>query len=302
LAVHFGFLRTLEDLRCFEIFPEQRRRSYWSVHVQAWRQSGLTRTEYCREHRLTKDTFDRWLTALNERESLQIKAQRKRRRGNSPLCTSKRSIAVQAFWAMHVEAMTWSGLTATHYAAAHRVSAVSLRRWRDILESGEVEVDWRARLHPSARAKISSDVSSAAKDGAAKVVLTDVAKCDPLRDRRSNRRSFTDEEKLAIVLETEQPGVSVAAVCRHHDIATSMVFRWRIQFGFCEKERSKLAAVKLADAQTGASSVAFVLHDLLQPPDGMTAVELADGRRVFAPAGSDPDAVRRHVFEQEAAR
>ncbi|MGB6176380.1 MAG: transposase [Methylocella sp.] len=63
-----------------------------------------------------------------------------------------------------------------------------------------------------------------------------------------------DEEKLAIVLETEQPGVSVATVCRHHDIATSMVFRWRIQFGFCEKKRVKLAAAKLVDGQAGESS------------------------------------------------
>jgi hypothetical protein len=132
--------------------------------------------------------------------------------------------------------------------------------------------------------------------------LTDVTKSEPPRDGRSNRRSFTDDEKLAIVLEAEQPGMSVAAVCRQHEIATSMVFRWRIEFGFCEKKRAKLAAAKLADGQTGASSTPLMLHDLIPPPDGMTAVDLDDGRRVFAPAGSDPNAVRRHVLEQEAAR
>ena len=31
--------------------------------------------------------------------------------------------------------------------------------------------------------------------------------------------------------ETEKPGVSVAQVCRRHGIATSMVFRWRVEFG-----------------------------------------------------------------------
>jgi transposase-like protein len=62
--------------------------------------------------------------------------------------------------------------------------------------------------------------------------------------RRSNRRSFTDEEELAIVTEAGQPGVRVTAVCRHHDIATSMVFRWRIQFGFGLDELARLAAVK----------------------------------------------------------
>jgi transposase-like protein len=67
--------------------------------------------------------------------------------------------------------------------------------------------------------------------------LTDSEPGDPPRDRRSNRRSFADEEKLTIMMEAEQPDVSVAAVCRHHEIATSMVFRWRIQFGFGPDER-----------------------------------------------------------------
>jgi len=84
---------------------------------------------------------------------------------------------------------------------------------------------------------------------------------DPPRDRRSNRRSFTDEEKLAIVMEAEQLGVSVAAVCRRHDIATSMVFRWRIQFGFGPDERARLAAVKVIDRRPGASSTPVVLYD-----------------------------------------
>jgi hypothetical protein len=47
-----------------------------------------------------------------------------------------------------LRAMTWSGMAAAHYAAAHHISAISLRRWRDLLASGEVKVDWRARLRP----------------------------------------------------------------------------------------------------------------------------------------------------------
>jgi transposase-like protein len=129
--------------------------------------------------------------------------------------------------------------------------------------------------------------------------LTDSPPGDPSRDRRSSRRSFTDEEKRAIVLEAEQPGASVAAVCRHHDIATSMVFRWRIQFGLGPDERARLAAVKVIDEQSGALSTPVVLHNLLRPAHGMAVVELGDGRRVFAPIGSDPAAVRRHVAERE---
>jgi transposase-like protein len=114
-------------------------------------------------------------------------------------------------------------MAAAHYAAAHHISAISLRRWRDLLESGEVEIDWRARLHPSARPKISSGVSSAAKKESLESILTEGPKSELPGDRRVNRRSFTDDEKLAIVMEAEQAEVSVAAICRRHDIATSMV-------------------------------------------------------------------------------
>jgi hypothetical protein len=33
----------------------------------------------------------------------------------------------------------------------------------------------------------------------------------------------------------------------------------------------------------------------------MAVVELPNGRRVFAPAGADPDVVRRHVADRETA-
>jgi hypothetical protein len=54
------------------------------------------------------------------------------------------------------------------------------------------------------------------------------------------------------------------------------------------EERAKLAPVAL----TEDTPAALLLRDLVQPPNGMTAIDLPDGRRVFAPAGSDPDAVR----------
>ena len=47
---------------------------------------------------------------------------------------------------------------------------------------------------------------------------------------------------------------------------------------------------------------ALVLQDLLPVPDGMTVVDLSDGRRVFAPEGTDPTAVRVHVAERETKR
>ncbi|WP_136618891.1 MULTISPECIES: IS66 family insertion sequence element accessory protein TnpA [Mesorhizobium] len=298
---------------------EKARSPYWSMHVEAWRQSGLNRTEYCRHHGLPKSTFDKWMKHLiskedarkhaeyqaqlrrQERREEREKRLKKRARLRYAVSTDMRSRAVQAFWAMHVEAMNWSGMGVREYAAALHLSPYSLLRWRGRLEDGEVEIDWRAHLHPSARPQTSTSASSAAKEVPVKSGLTDTPDADPQRDGRTNRRSFTDEEKLAIVMETEQPGVSVAEVCRRHGIVTSMLFRWRVQFGFAQKRRVNLAAVAMPASGAGASPVPVVLHDLLQPPDGMTAVELPDGRRVFAPAGSDPGVVRRHVLDREAA-
>jgi transposase-like protein len=151
--------------------------------------------------------------------------------------------------------------------------------------------------------RISSGASSAANEQLVENSLTDAATAASARDGRSNRRSFTDAEKLAIVMEAEQPGVSAAAVCRRHNIATSMIFRWRVQLGVHRREHAELAAVRVSDGEHGGEPATAVetldLQNLLPVPDGMEAVELADGRKVFAPIGSNPDAVRKRVAERE---
>ena len=284
-------------------FEHKARRAWWATHLDAWRRSGVTRTEYCRLHRLTKSTFDRWLGALNSLESAREEARKRRKRTREPVSGDRRNRAVQAFWAMHVEALNWSGVSAKDYAAAHHISVYSLRTWRARLDAAPLQVDWRARLHPSVRATISSGASSAANEQLVENSLTDAATAAPARDGRSNRRSFTDAEKLAIVMEAEQPGVSAAAVCRRHNIATSMIFRWRVQFGVRQGEHAELAAVRVSDGEHGGEPATAVetldLQNLLLVPDGMEAVELADGRKVFASIGSNPHAVRKRIAERE---
>jgi len=98
-------------------------------------------------------------------------------------------------------------------------------------------------------------------------------------------------------METEQPGATVSGVARKHGIVTGLLFRWRVQFGVAQKKRAKLAPVALADDMAATR----VLRELVQPPAGMVAVDLADGRRVFATAGNDPDAVRARVESGEIA-
>ncbi|MGJ5079283.1 IS66-like element accessory protein TnpA [Bradyrhizobium sp. HKCCYLS3013] len=121
---------------------------------------------------------------------------------------------------------------------------------------------------------------------------------DPAAPLAPVRRFFSDEEKLAIAKEAELPGAKVSAVARKHGIVTGLLFRWRAQFGIAQKKRSRLAHVVLPDDMPAARA----LRDLVRPPEGMMAVDLQDGRRVFAPAGSDPDAVRAQIESKEAAQ
>src|SRR5271168_5187939 len=130
--------------------------------------------------------------------------------------------------------------------------------------------------------------SSAAKESGAVKGLTDMLATEPAHDRAQSWRSFTDEQKLTIVLQCEGPGVTVSSVARMHQLATSVLFRWRADLGFGRKQKVKLATVRASDSASDSDAEAMVLHDLLQPPDGMAAVDLPDGRRVFAPSRVQP--------------
>ncbi|HTR14631.1 MAG TPA: transposase, partial [Roseiarcus sp.] len=266
---------------------------------------------YCRQHGLTTTTFDRWLKYLagkeaarkhaeyqaelrrQQRREAQEKRRRRRSRFRFGVSTDMRSRALQAFWAMHVEAMNWSGMSVREYAAALHLSPTSLRKWRDRLDDGEVDIDWRAHLHPSARPVAGTSANRMPPETA----LTAPPRDDPAPPRQPLRRFFTDEQKRAIALESDQPGVSVSQVARKHGIVAGLLFRWRVQFGVAQAKRAKLAPVALTDDATAIVR----LRDLVQPPDGMTAIDLPDGRRVFAPAGVDPQAVREHAVGEGAA-
>ncbi|WP_417281678.1 IS66 family insertion sequence element accessory protein TnpA [Aminobacter ciceronei] len=46
----------------FETFENTAPKSFWVVHVEAWRQSGLARTTYCRHHLLNRRRSSAGLT------------------------------------------------------------------------------------------------------------------------------------------------------------------------------------------------------------------------------------------------
>ena len=66
----------------------------------------------------------------------------------------------------------------------------------------------------------------------------------------ARRRRFTTEQKLAVVAETMQPGMSISYVARRHGLSPSLVFRWRQLMSEGGKE-----AVRVDDDVVGANEV-----------------------------------------------
>jgi transposase-like protein len=258
---------------------------FWSNHVTTWYRSALEAEHYYRKHDLSTASSMRWANHLLSAEDLRKHSERLRnllrkvQKGHDKKKQSKRRmrppryrygvrtdsgpVALQAFWSMHVEAMNWSGMGHAEYAAALGLSPYSLRTWRDRLEQSGNEMDWRTLFHPSPRAQL----SSAANCARCKYRLTPQE-----ADGLSNRRRFSDEQKRAMVQETEKPGVAVAEVCRRHGIATSLLFPGASSS--VRRKAPQLATVALADGAANDLPALAALRDLVQPPDGMMAIEL----------------------------
>ena len=248
-------------------FQNKARREWWSIHIEAWQRSGVSQAEYCRQRRFDEKTFTRWLKHLAGEEAARKlveyqaelrreereKGLKRRQRRRFSVSTDVRNRGTQAFWAMHVEAMNWSEMGVREYAAALRLSPYALRKWRDRLDEREVEIDWRAHLHPSARPV----VGTSARQSAAESRLTAASNDGPTAPTTPARRFFSDEQKLTIALESEQ---LVSRVARKRGIVTGLLFRWRVQFGVAQKKRATLVPVALADDIAAAR----VLRDLVQ--------------------------------------
>ncbi len=262
------------------------RRDAWVAHVEAWRPTGLSMRAYCREHDLSDGIFRRWVLALENADSLEYAARqalaRRSKRHAIKLNRSTRNRAAQAFWAMHIETLTWSGMSMRRYAAALNLSEDALRRWRRLIEDGVVDKDWRALLHPAARPALSTSANDSAK--------ADQGLTDPAEPR--SRRSFTPEEKAAIVRETQRRGATVLGVARRHRIVPSVVFRWRAEMGV---GRGKPADLALVTGENGA----LILEGLLPQPEGTVRMQLSDGRCVFVSASADKQEVERLMAPQE---
>ena len=98
--------------------------------------------------------------------------------------------------------------------------------------------------------------------------------------RVERRRNWSDEEKLAILKETTQPGVIVSAVARRHGIGTGQLYTWRKQL--------------LRGAMAG-----FVRVELVQP---QPAGKMVDTGRIDIRRGGDFTVSVDRLVDRQALR
>ncbi|WP_394764385.1 IS66-like element accessory protein TnpA [Phenylobacterium sp.] len=91
------------------------------------------------------------------------------------------------------------------------------------------------------------------------------------------RRSWSEDQKLALLAAAFSPGAKVAEVARRADICTSLIYRWRRDFA-AATPTGFLPALLSDDRAPGGEAVA--------PKPGIV-VELPGDRRVKIDAGAD---------------
>jgi len=111
--------------------------------------------------------------------------------------------------------------------------------------------------------------------------------CIEVITRGERRRRWSTEEKQAIVAESLEPHVSVAAVARKHGIGTGLLYNWRHQF-----------VVKRADRAAGFARVELLpqprrLAGPIVPLPGLIEIVLPDGPIIRVDAQVDEQTLRR---------
>jgi transposase len=117
-----------------------------------------------------------------------------------------------AVWRERVEAWKQSGQSRTAFAAGHGIDRWTLGRWiRRLTSDGSSASAHRDRPRDKPMTQ------------SAPLVME-------ILDEASRRRRWSEEEKLRLVTETMEPGMSVSLVARRRGVSASQLFRWRRQF------------------------------------------------------------------------
>jgi transposase len=119
------------------------------------------------------------------------------------------------------------------------------------------------------------------------------------------RRRWRLEDKLRMLAELDEPGMSVAAVARRHEISRGLLHHWRRQFrkgALTELAQQQFVPLEIVQGAAWKPSLTPSAKAGGTPKRaGMIEIELGGGRRVRVDRDVDGDALRR-VIEALAPR
>ncbi len=112
------------------------------------------------------------------------------------------------------------------------------------------------------------------------------------------RRRYSMDEKVRLVAEAAEPGMSVSLVARRHGVNPSLLFRWR---QLLSTDRSRPVATGLVPIRIADEGMDRALAPSLAPSHECTdddagsliEIVLTDGRRVRVDQRVDASALRR---------
>ena len=115
------------------------------------------------------------------------------------------------------------------------------------------------------------------------------------------RRRWSDAQKIAIVSEAADPGVSVADVARRHDITRQQIYQWRAamrQGRLVDENGGPFLAVEYVCASPEA---VFAPPPALTESDALIEITLRKDRVLRTPAAIPPELLTALIRATEAA-
>ncbi len=118
---------------------------------------------------------------------------------------------------------------------------------------------------------------------------------------KERRRRWSAEEKLRIIGETMQPGVSVSSVARRHGLHPNQLFIWRTQARageLADGVASRFVPVAVSSDPSGPEPTGYATARVCAG-QSMIEIVLSNGRVIRATEGIAPDLLARLVTALE---
>lgn len=215
-----------------------------------------------------------------------------------PRLSTTKHAELEAFWRSHLEGWRQSDLNQREYCEARGLPLKRFGNWRAKFR-GEDQRPRRKLLYRRGGG-LSPGTSPMTKETPpvpARYIPSGKLGGSP------GRRNFSEADKTRIVEEASRVDASVSGVARKYGIATSVVFRWRKEYGANNEDQAGSEAtflpVRISDVAEGANltrqSMSAPAPVIVERSAPGIEVELVGGRRVRFERDVDPRTVRRMV-------